>query len=297
MTREISIGNREVGYGHSVYCIAEIGINHNGSLDTAMQLMKIAADSGCDAVKFQKRDPDVCVPEDQKLIERDTPWGRMTYIDYRHKVEFSRDEYSKIDLFARELGIDWFASPWDEPSVVFLEEFNVPVHKVASASITDGPLLKALAATGKPIILSTGMSTLQDVAAAVELFQKDRLLLMSATSTYPSPPEETNLRCIETLATEFDVPVGYSGHERGLQITLAAVALGAVSIERHITLDRTMWGSDQSASLEPAGLEHLIRDVRIIEAAMGDGMKRIWPGEEAPRKKLRRFATLEDSLS
>lgn len=297
MAREISIGSRKVGIDRPVYCIAEIGINHNGSLDIAMQLMKIAADNGCDAVKFQKRDPDVCVPEDQKLIERDTPWGRMTYIDYRYRVEFNKADYAKIATYAKELGIDWFASPWDEPSVAFLEDFDVPVHKVASASITDGPLLKALAATGKPIILSTGMSTLEDVAAAVELFRKDRLLLMSATSTYPSPPEETNLRCIETLTRQFDVPVGYSGHERGLQITLAAVALGAVSIERHITLDRTMWGSDQSASLEPSGLEHLIRDVRIIEAAMGDGVKRIWPGEEAPRQKLRRFATLRDSLS
>ena len=296
MAREISINNRKIGQGHPVYCIAEIGINHNGSLDIAKQLMKIAASSGCDAVKFQKRDPDVCVPEDQKLVERDTPWGRMTYIDYRYRVEFGKDEYSEIDRYANELGIDWFASPWDTPSVAFLENFNVPVYKVASASITDGPLLQAIAATNKPVILSTGMSTIDDIAAAVKLFNRNKLIIMSATSTYPSPPEETNLRCIDSLARTFDVAVGYSGHERGLQITLAAVALGAVAIERHITLDRTMWGSDQSASLEPSGIEHLIRDIRIIESAMGDGVKRVWPGEEAPRQKLRRYATLDESL-
>jgi len=240
-------------------------------------------------VKFQKRDPDVCVPEDQKLIERDTPWGRMTYIDYRYKVEFGRPEYQEIDRYSRELGIDWFASPWDEPSVEFLEGLGVSAHKIASASLTDRGLLSALRSTGKPLILSTGMSTIDEIDSAVELLQGSPLLLMAATSTYPMPPEEANLRTIQTLGDRYGLSIGYSGHERGLQISVAAVALGAVAIERHITLDRSMWGSDQSASLEPHGIQNLVRDIRIVEAALGDGVKRVWPGEEAPRRKLRRF--------
>ncbi|MEV0612672.1 N-acetylneuraminate synthase family protein [Nonomuraea sp. NPDC050404] len=284
----VAIGDVLVGDGEPVYVIGEIGINHNGDLDLARQLIDVAAEAGCQAVKFQKRTPAICVPEEQKGQIRQTPWGEMTYLEYKERTEFGRDEYTQISKYCDERGLHWFASPWDVPSVDFLQEMDVPVHKIASASVADHELLRALAATGKPLILSTGMSTLAEIDAAVEILGTDRLIMMHATSTYPLPPEEANLRAITTLKERYGVPVGYSGHERGLQISLAAVTLGAVCVERHITLDRTMWGSDHAASLEPSGLEHLVRDIRIIEQAMGDGVKRVFPGEEAPKARLRR---------
>jgi N-acetylneuraminate synthase len=223
---------------------------------------------------------------------RETPWGTMTYLDYRYRVEFTREQYVEVSDHALLRGLDWFASPWDVPSVAFLEDLNVVAHKVASACLTDIPLLQALRDTGKPIILSTGMSTIAQIDAALEVLGTDRLVLLHATSTYPMEPDEANLRVIPTLRDRYPgVPVGYSGHERGLQISVAAVALGAVAVERHITLDRTMWGSDHAASLEPAGLQHLVRDIRIIEQALGDGVKRVFPGEQAPMAKLRRVLT------
>ena len=288
MTKTVTIGDKTVGAGHPTYVIAEIGLNHNGDVGIAKQLIDIAAGAGCDAVKFQKRTPLICVPEEQRSVERDTPWGRMTYLDYRYRVEFEDEQYAEIDNYCAKVGVQWFASPWDVPSVAFLEKFGAVTHKVASASLTDLELLTALRETGKPIICSTGMSTLEEIDKAVETLGKDKLILMHATSTYPMPPEEANLRTITTLQERYDVPVGYSGHERGLQISLAAVALGAVAVERHITLDRTMWGSDQAASLEPEGLRHLVRDIRILQDAMGDGVKRVFEGELGPKKKLRR---------
>ncbi|TYB53195.1 NTP transferase domain-containing protein [Nonomuraea sp. PA05] len=284
----VAIGDVLVGDGEPVYVIGEIGINHNGDIDLARQLIDVAAEAGCQAVKFQKRTPAICVPEEQKGQIRQTPWGEMTYLEYKERTEFGRDEYTQIAKYCDERGLHWFASPWDVPSVEFLEDMNVLVHKIASASVADHELLRALAATGKPLILSTGMSTLSEIDAAVEILGTDKLIMMHATSTYPLPPEEANLRTITTLKERYGVPVGYSGHERGLQISLAAVTLGAVTVERHITLDRTMWGSDHAASLEPSGLEHLVRDIRIIEQAMGDGVKRVFPGEEAPKARLRR---------
>ncbi|WP_433442658.1 N-acetylneuraminate synthase family protein [Nonomuraea sp. CA-141351] len=284
----VAIGDVLVGNGEPVYMIGEIGINHNGDIDIARRLIDVAAEAGCQAVKFQKRTPAICVPEEQKGQIRQTPWGEMTYLEYKERTEFGFDEYRQIAKYCDERGLHWFASPWDVPSVEFLEEMDVLTHKVASASIADHELLRALAATGKPIILSTGMSTLSEIDAAVEILGTDKLIMMHATSTYPLPPEEANLRTITTLRERYGVPVGYSGHERGLQISLAAVTLGAVCVERHITLDRTMWGSDHAASLEPSGLEHLVRDIRIIEQAMGDGVKRVFPGEEAPKARLRR---------
>lgn len=287
----VAIGSTPVGPDEPVYVIAEIGLNHNGDTDLALQLIDVAADAGAQAVKFQKRTPEISTPEHMKATPRETPWGTMTYLEYRYRVEFSREQYIKIGDHATMRGLHWFASPWDEPSVAFLEDLSVVAHKVASASVTDHGLLRALAATGKPIILSTGMSTIDQVDAAVELFDPEKLILMHATSTYPLPPEEANLRTIGTLQQRYPgVPVGYSGHEPGLQISIAAVALGAVAVERHITLDRTMWGSDHAASLEPHGFGNLVRDIRIIEQAMGDGVKRVFPGEEAPRAKLRRVA-------
>ncbi|NRQ34654.1 NTP transferase domain-containing protein [Nonomuraea sp. NN258] len=284
----VAIGDVLVGDGEPVYVIGEIGINHNGDLDLARKLIDVAADAGCQAVKFQKRTPAICVPEEQKGQIRQTPWGEMTYLEYKERTEFGRDEYRQIAKYCDERGLHWFASPWDVPSVEFLEEMDVLAHKVASASVADHELLRALAATGKPVLLSTGMSTLSEIDKAVEILGTDNLIMMHATSTYPLPPEEANLRTITTLKERYRVPVGYSGHERGLQISLAAVTLGAVCVERHITLDRTMWGSDHAASLEPAGLEHLVRDIRIIEQALGDGVKRVFPGEEAPKARLRR---------
>ena len=285
----VTIGSNTVGPDQPVYVIAEIGLNHNGSVEIAKQHIDVAADSGAQAVKFQKRTPEISTPDHMKSVPRETPWGTMTYLEYRYRVEFEREQYIEIGDYATLRGLDWFASPWDEPSVAFLEDLNVVAHKVASASVTDVGLLRALADTGKPIILSTGMSTMAQIDAAVEILGVENLVIMHATSTYPLPPEEANLRMISTLTERFSgVPIGYSGHERGLQISLAAVALGATSVERHITLDRTMWGSDHAASLEPAGLEHLVRDIRIISEALGDGVKRVFPGELAPLAKLRR---------
>ncbi|WP_402467427.1 N-acetylneuraminate synthase family protein [Isoptericola aurantiacus] len=284
----VRIGDHEVGDSHPVYVIGEIGINHNGDVEIAKQLIDVAAAAGCQAVKFQKRTPEISTPAAQRDKIRQTPWGEMTYLEYKYRVEFEHEQYTEIDQYAKAHGIQWFASPWDLPSVAFLEEFGVPTHKVASASVTDHDLLRALAETGKPIILSTGMSTLEQIDAAVEILGTDGLVMLHSTSTYPLPPEEANLRTISTLQERYDVPVGYSGHETGLQISLAAVALGAVAVERHITLDRAMWGSDHAASLEPKGLTNLVRDIRILEQALGDGQKRVMPGELSPMSRLRR---------
>src|SRR5688572_20255554 len=283
------LGNRMVGIGNSVYITGEIGVNHNGDLANAIALIDQAAVAGCDAVKFQKRTPEVCTPRDQWDVERDTPWGRMSYIDYRHRVEFGVEEYAAIDEHAKCRGIAWFASPWDVESVDFLEEFDVPAHKVASACLTDDELLRHLRGTGRTVILSTGMSTMRQIPHAVEVLGSDNIILCHATSTYPAQAGELNLKMIYTLQGEFpNVPIGYSGHETGLQTTLAAVAMGATFVERHITLDRSMWGSDQAASVEPQGLARLARDVRVISEAMGDGVKQIYDGERTAMKKLRR---------
>jgi sialic acid synthase SpsE len=283
------IGDRPVGPDHPVYVTAEIGINHNGNLEDALALIDAAAEAGCDAVKFQKRTPEVCVPKDQQSVERDTPWGRMTYLEYRHRVEFDHDQYEAIGRYCATRGIAWFASPWDVPSVDFLELANPPAHKIASACLTDDELLERVRETGRTVILSTGMSTMEQIRRAIDILGRERLILCHTTSSYPAPPEELNLRMIHTLMHVFpDVPIGYSGHEIGLQTTLAAVALGACFVERHITLDRANWGSDQAASVEPAGLKRLVRDVRIVEAALGDGVKRVYDSELPILKKLRR---------
>ncbi len=286
--KSVAIGEHTIGEDQPVYVIGEIGLNHNGDVELAKKLIDVAAEAGAQAVKFQKRTPDIATPEHMKNTPRETPWGTMTYLEYRYKVEFGKEEYSEIASYSKSKGLDWFASPWDEPSVDFLEEMDVPTHKVASASVTDLGMLSKLKETGKPIILSTGMSTIEQIDTAVEILGTDKLVILHATSTYPLPAEEANLRTIHTLKDRYGVPVGYSGHEPGLQISVAAVALGAQALERHITLDRAMWGSDHSASLEPRGLETLVRDVRIIEKALGDGVKRVFPGELAPLSKLRR---------
>jgi len=285
----VLISGVAIGENEPVYVIAEIGLNHNGDVELAKRLIDVAADAGAQAVKFQKRTPALSTPEHMKSTPRETPWGTMTYLEYRYRVEFDREQYIEIGDYATLRGLSWFASPWDEVAVDFLEDLQVVAHKVASASVTDLALLSALAQTGKPVILSTGMSTLDQIDRAVEVLGTDNLVILHATSTYPLPPEEANLRMITSLRERYQgVPIGYSGHERGLQISLGAVALGAVAVERHITLDRTMWGSDHAASLEPVGFEHLVRDIRVLGEAMGDGVKRIYPGELAPLAKLRR---------
>ncbi|WP_166879468.1 MULTISPECIES: N-acetylneuraminate synthase family protein [unclassified Salinibacterium] len=286
---KVRIGDNTIAAGEPVYVIGEIGLNHNGDVENAKRLIDVAADAGAQAVKFQKRTPDISTPEHMKLTPRETPWGTMSYLQYRYRVEFEREQYIEIGDYATMRGLDWFASPWDEPSVDFLEDLGVVAYKIASASITDTGLLARIAATGKPVILSTGMSTFEQVETAVDLLGTHGLVVLHATSTYPLPPEEANLRMIPTLQQRYPgVPIGYSGHETGLQISLAAVALGATVVERHITLDRAMWGSDHAASLEPHGFENLVRDIRVIERAMGDGVKRVFPGELAPQAKLRR---------
>ncbi|HAY32583.1 MAG TPA: N-acetylneuraminate synthase [Bacteroidetes bacterium] len=287
--KKVKIGNRYIGAGEKVFVIAEAGINHNGSLRLAKKLIKEAFTAGCEAVKFQKRTPELCVPKDQWHIERDTPWGRMTYIDYRHKVELSLNDYSEIDRYCKKLGIMWTASCWDEDSVDFIEQFDVPFYKAASASLTDFDLLNKKRLTGKPIMISTGMSTMKEIKDAVKFLGNENLLIAHSTSAYPCKPEELNLKMINTLERIFPgVPIGYSGHETGLSPTWAAVALGAVFVERHITLDRAMWGSDQAASVEPGGFKRLVENIRDIEKSLGDGEKRIYESELGQRLKLRR---------
>jgi len=290
MPTELLIGNRMIGDGHPTFIIAEIGINHNGDLGVAKRLIDVAVMAGCDAVKFQKRTPEKAVPPEYQNVMRETPWGIISYLEYRRKVEFGFDEYNEIDRYCQDKGILWFASCWDEDSVDFIEQFSPPCYKIASASLTDIRLLNKIRSKGRPIILSTGMSTFEEIEQGVSTLGTENLAIAHSTSTYPCPPGELNLRMIKTLQKHFNCPVGYSGHEVGLQTTLAAITLGAAFVERHITLDRAMWGSDQAASVEPWGLMRLVRDIRVIEQAMGDGIKQVYPSEMSARQKLRRKA-------
>jgi len=288
MKREVKIGNHMVGEGHPAYIVAEIGINHNGSIDMAKQMIAAAKEAGVDAVKFQKRTPELCVPPDQRGQMRETPWGYITYLDYRYKVEFDKEGYTEIDRYCREIGIPWFASVWDEPSVDFMEQFDTPAYKVPSASLTDHGLLRKIRSTKRPVILSTGMSTMEQIRDAVEVLGFEDLVITHATSTYPCEPEELNLKVIDTLMQKFPVPIGYSGHEVGLIPSVAAVTLGACMVERHITLDRALWGSDQAASVEPSGFERLVKYIRVVESSLGDGQKKVYESEKSSMKKLRR---------
>ncbi len=290
MKREVKIGNRLVGDGHPAYIVAEIGINHNGDLELAKQMIDAAVHAGVDAVKFQKRTPEVCTPPEQQKQMRETPWGYITYLDYRRRVEFGEKEYREIDRYCKKKNISWFASVWDEPAVDFLERFDLPAYKIPSAALTDHNLLRYVRKTGRPVILSTGMSTMEQIHQAVEVVGHANLIITHCTSTYPCEPEELNLRMIETLRREFpEVPIGYSGHEVGLVPSAVAVALGACMVERHLTLDRAMWGSDQAASVEPGGFERLVKYIRVTEAALGDGVKHIYASELPSLRRLRRI--------
>lgn len=289
MAKAVRIGDTWVGDGYPVFVVAEIGINHNGDVSTAKELMLAAKHAGVDAVKFQKRTPELCTPKDQWEIKRDTPWGYITYLEYRYKIEFGAEEYGEIDRFAREIGINWFASVWDEPSVDFLEAFKPMAYKIPSAALTDHGLLHKITATKRPVILSTGMSTYNQIQDSVKLLDLDNLVICHTTSAYPCPPEELNLRMIETLKNEYPCPIGYSGHEVGLVPSAVAVSMGACLVERHITLDRAMWGSDQAASVEPGGFERLVKYIRVTESSLGDGIKKIYDSELPSMKKLRRI--------
>lgn len=285
---EIKIGDTLVGDAHPCFVVAEIGVNHNGKMEIAKQLIDVALQSGCNAVKFQKRTPELCVPPDQRNKMRDTPWGYMTYLEYRRKIEFGQAEYDEINRYCQSKNIKWFASCWDEPSVDFIYQFGVACYKIASATLTDDNLLRYTRSKGQPIILSTGMSTLDQIDQAVGVLGKKNLIILHSCSTYPANYGELNLRVIPMLRKRYDVPIGYSGHETGLCSSTAAVALGACVVERHITLDRSMWGSDQAASLEPNGISRLVRDIRLVEKALGDGVKRVVEGERAIIQRLRR---------
>jgi N-acetylneuraminate synthase len=286
---EIWIGKTPVGDEHPCYVIAEIGINHNGDIDVARRLIDIAKSAGCNAVKFQKRTVEIVYSPEELARPRESPFG-TTNGDLKRALEFNLPEYREIDCYARDNQIHWFASCWDKHSVDFIDQFDVPCYKIASACLTDDDLLTYTRAKAKdrPIILSTGMSTLEQIDHAVEVLGKHNLVILHATSTYPAYYEELNLKVIPILRQRYGVPVGYSGHETGIPSSVAAVALGACMVERHITTDRSLWGSDQAASLEPSGITRLMRDIRLIETSMGDGVKRVIQREYPIISKLRR---------
>ncbi len=283
----VQIGSKQVGDGQPCYVIAEVGINHNGDIDLAKRLISVAAAAGCDAVKFQKRTVDVVYTEKELSTPRPNPFGE-TNGDLKRGLEFGQEDYEEIASFCKSLKIPWLVSPWDEQSVDFMEKFDTPVYKIASASLTDDNLLKHVRATGKPMFASTGMSTYEEIDHAVEVLGKQDLILMHTTSTYPAKYEQLNLRAIPEMHARYGLPIGYSGHETGIPTTVAAAVLGACAVERHITMDRAMWGSDQSASLEPNGIGRLVRDIRLVEQSLGDGVKRVYEEEVPVMKKLRR---------
>ncbi|MCK9391021.1 MAG: N-acetylneuraminate synthase family protein [Syntrophales bacterium] len=284
---EARIKNTLVGDGHPCFIIAEIGINHNGDVDIAKKLIDLASFAGCNAVKFQKRTIDVVYKPEELAAPRESPFGK-TNGDLKYGLEFELEEYREIDRYCRAKNIPWFASCWDESSVDFIDQFNVPCYKIASASLTDDALLSHTKAKGRPMILSTGMSTLEQIDHAIEILGRNDLVILHATSTYPAYYEELNLSVIPSLRQRYDLPVGYSGHETGIATSVAAVAFGACVVERHITLDRAMWGSDQAASLGPSGVLKMISEIRLVETAKGDGIKRVIEREAPIIKKLRR---------
>jgi len=279
------------GIGNPTFIIAEIGINHNGDIETAKKLIKAAKDAGCDAVKFQKRTIEIVYSEEELAKPRENPFG-TTNGDLKRGLELSHDEYTEIDIYCRELDIVWFASPWDEQSVDFLETFNIPFYKIAAASLTDAGLIKRIIETGKPVILSTGMSELEEIDKAVELLSKTELLLLHCVSLYPPPHDKINLRAMQTLMERYNVPVGYSGHEQDTIISAVAVGMGAVAVERHFTLDREMWGSDHKASINPKEMKELVSNIRLTEKAFGTHELECLPEEVPIKEKLRRVDSI-----
>ena len=283
----VKIGDTLVGDGSPCYVVAEIGINHNGDVELAKKLIDMADAAGCNAVKFQKRTVDVVYTAEELAKPRENPFG-TTNGDLKRGLEFGLEQYREIDRFCKETGVAWFASCWDEGSVDFIEQFDPPCYKIASASLTDDALLRYHRAKGRPLILSTGMSTLEEIDHAVDVLGKKDLIILHTTSTYPSDYDELNLKAIPELRKRYGVLTGYSGHETGIPSSSAAVALGACVVERHVTMERSMWGSDQAASLGPSGITRLVRDTRLVEMAMGDGRKRVFESEKPIIEKLRR---------
>ena len=272
-----------------VFIIGEIGINHNGDIEIVKQLIETAKSCGCDAVKFQKRTVEKAYSKEILDMPRDSPWGTTTKDEKLH-LEFGKDDYDVIDKFCKEKNIIWFASSWDVESQLFLRQYDLKYNKVPSAMLTNIDLLQTIAEEKRKTFISTGMSTMEEVKEAVKIFRNNDcpFELMHTNSSYPMQPEEANLKCITTLKNEFDCDVGDSGHEVTASIiSFTAVMLGATSIERHITLNRTMYGSDHAASLEPHGLELLIRDLKLLEIILGDGVKKVWPSEIPKLKRLR----------
>jgi N-acetylneuraminate synthase len=284
---EVLLGERLVGDGHPCFVLAEIGINHNGDAQVAQKLIDVASFAGCEAVKFQKRTVDVVYTPEELAKPRESPFGE-TNGDLKRGLELGQAEYEQIDEYCRKKPIAWTASGWDEASVDFIDQFNPPFYKIASASLTDDALLRHTRAKGKPIVLSTGMSTLDQIDHAVEVLGKENLVILHCCSTYPAQYAELNLRVIPAFRERYGVPIGYSGHETGIASSVTAAALGACVVERHITLDRSLWGSDHAASLEPNGIMRVIRDIRLVEMALGDGVKSVVPSEIPIMKKLRR---------
>ena len=289
MSKAVEIGGRPVGDALPVYVIAEIGINHNGDIDIAKRLIDAAAFAGCDAVKFQKRTIDLVYTKEMLDSPRESPWGN-TQRAQKKGLEFGLNEYKEIAAYCKEKGIEWFVSAWDLESQKFLRQFDLKYNKIASAMIVYEDLLKEVASEKKYTFISTGMTEFEQIDRAVEIFKEADcpFELMHCVSTYPMNDEDANLNRIKTLRDCYQCNVGYSGHEVGLAVSYAAAALGITSLERHITLDRAMWGSDQAASVEPWGLTRLARDIRVIERALGDGVKRVYESEIAARKRLRR---------
>jgi len=280
----------------SIFFVAEVGINHNGDIQICKDLIDVAVDAGCDAVKFQKRDINLVYTQEFLDSPRESPWGK-TQRAQKEGLEFSREDYQEIDRYCKEKGIQWFASAWDTNSQEFLRQFDCQYNKIASAMIVHKDLLHMVAEEGRHTFISTGMSTYDDIQRAVDIFRAANcpFELMHTVSTYPMNDEDANLRVIETLRNRYDCNVGYSGHEVGLAISYAAAAMGITSLERHITLDRAMYGSDQSASIEPNGLRQLVGAVRKIEKAMGDGEKRVIDAEVSIARKLREHLDLESN--
>lgn len=272
-----------------VVIVAEVGINHNGSYEIARRLIKAAADAGADAVKFQVGNPDLYVNAEGRDVPRETPWGIMPYIEYRKRMELPSAVLLECKRYAAGLGLFWFASPLDADAVATLELLDVPCYKIASPMLTDMVLLETVAARGKPVLLSSGMSTSVELARAVDMFREVELAVMHCTSEYPCPPEHTNLRVLTGLKRRYPgATIGYSGHETGVPQSVAAVALGARIVERHLTLSRAMWGSDHAASLEPEGLRTLVRYIRTVERSLGDGEKVVYDGERVNMAKFRK---------
>lgn len=271
-----------------IYMIAEIGINHNGDINIAKRLIDMAKAAGCDAVKFQKRTIDIVYSPEMLAAPRESPWG-ATQRAQKEGLEFGQAEYDEIDRYCRSAGIEWFASAWDIPGQEFLRQYDPPCNKVASAMATHHDFLEVVASEKRPTFISTGMCELEEIQTAVDLFGRNDcpFVLMHTVSTYPSPEEDLNLNCIRMMGERFGCPVGYSGHEASVSPSVVAAALGAVAIERHITLDRAMYGSDQAASLEEAGLRSMVAQIRKVHHVLGDGVKRITPREKKVAEKLR----------